>query len=361
MIGVMQPGRVLAVALGGMLLAGCGGDAGAREAPVAERPVRVTLAEPRDTVITRSVAGTGMLAAKEEVPLGFRIGGVLARVLVDEGQAVRAGQLLAELAQPEIAGQVAKAEAGAAQAERDLARAEALYRDSVIALNRVEAARTGAEVARADLQVARFTERYAAIRAPAAGVVLRRMAEPGQQLSGGTPVLLFASAARGQVVRVGLAERDVARVRVGDRATVRFATRGDAAITGRVSQVAALATPGAGTWEVEVTPAAPVAVASGLVAAVEILPARRETVRLVPLAALLEGDDDSAVVFTVSGAGAGGEGGVAHRHVVGVAFVEGEWAAVAGGLPPGEPVVVRGAAYLDEARPVVVTQEGSAP
>lgn len=363
MTGQARPGtgRWLVLGLGGMLLTGCGGTAEAREAPLVERPVRVTLAAPRDSVITPALSGTGLLAAKEEVPLGFRIGGVLARVLVDEGDEVRAGQLLAELAQPEIAGQVAKAEAASAQAERDLARAEALYRDSVIARDRVEAARTGAAVARADLQVAQFTEHYAAIRAPAAGVVLRRMAEPGQQVPGGTPVLLLASAARGQVVRVGLAERDVAMVRPGDRAAVHFPVRGDGALAGRVTQVAALSTPGAGTWEVEVTLAAPAPVASGLVGRVEITPARPRPVRLVPLAALLEGDADSAVIYTVSGAGAGGEGGVARRHVVGVASVQDEWAAVTGGLPDGEPVVVRGAAYLAEGRPVVVTRDGSTP
>ena len=65
---------------------------GALPAASPAQPVRVaTIAAALDAAVT----GTGALGAKDEIPLGFKIGGVVAQVLVDEGARVHAGQLLA--------------------------------------------------------------------------------------------------------------------------------------------------------------------------------------------------------------------------------------------------------------------------
>ena len=96
------------------------------EGPAAQPAIRVHLAPVTDTTIVQLVTASGVLGAKEEVPLGFKIGGVVRSILANAGDLVRAGQLLASLELPEIEGGVAKAEAALAQAERDLTRAEAL-------------------------------------------------------------------------------------------------------------------------------------------------------------------------------------------------------------------------------------------
>lgn len=344
-----------------LLLWACAAEAPAPAPAViaTERPIPVVLAPVRDSTLTQPVQGTGVLGSKEEVPLGFKIGGIVARILVDEGSAVRPGQVLAELAQPEIGAEVARAEAAAAQADRDLARAEALYRDSVISRERYEGAATGAEVARAGLRIARFNEEHAVIRAPQGGTILRRLAEPGQQIAGGTPVLVLAGAGRGQVLRVGLADRDAARVSLGDGAVVRFEGLGGGPIPGRVTQRAAAASPGSGAWAVEVTLGEPVPVASGLIGRVEIVPRRGGVARLIPLAALLEGEEDSAVVYTVARDSAGVPR--ARRRVVSVGMLTGDHAAITAGLTGVDSVVTAGAAYLGEGTPVTAGAGGSAP
>jgi membrane fusion protein, multidrug efflux system len=317
------------------------------EAPGAQPAIGVRLAPVTDTTIVQPVTASGVLGAKEEVPLGFKIGGVVRSILVNAGDQVRAGQLLASLELPEIEGGVAKAEAALGQAERDLTRAEALYRDSVIPRSAWEGARTAAEVARADAEVARFNRRYATIMAPSAGTILARYAEPGQQIAGGTPLLLLASAERGQVLRVGLPDRDVVRVAPGDRARVRFAASGDAVVTGRVSQIAAQASPGTGTWSVEIrldrAMSVGGALASGLIGAVEVTPRRAEPVRLIPISALLEGDGDSAAVYIMN---IRGGDTLATRRMVRVAFLQGESAAVRDGLEGIDEVITDGSAYL---------------
>ncbi|MGH7338233.1 MAG: efflux RND transporter periplasmic adaptor subunit, partial [Myxococcota bacterium] len=126
------------------------------------------------------VVATGTLGPKEEIALSFKIGGVVSRVLVDAGAQVAKGDTLAALDLREIDAAVTRAQSAADKAERDWARANRLYDDSVVALAQLQDAETGLDVARADLETARFNRRYAVIVAPAFGVVLRRHAEPGE-------------------------------------------------------------------------------------------------------------------------------------------------------------------------------------
>src|SRR6266498_4478874 len=167
------------------------------------------------STITPPVIATGLLGPKEEIALSFKIGGVIARVLVDPGVRVSAGDTLAALDLSEIDAAVARAKSAADNAERDLARAQRLYADSVVTLAQLQDAETGTTAARSDLETARFNRRYALIIAPAAGVILRRDKEPGELAAPGAPVLVLGSTARGAVLRAGLADRDVVRVGLG--------------------------------------------------------------------------------------------------------------------------------------------------
>ena len=298
-----------------------------------------------DDSVAVPVTGTGVVAAKEEIPLGFKIGGVLLALDVHEGDRVRAGQTLAALDLREIDALVTKARSAAAKAERDHARVRALFADSVASLAQLQDTETALEVARADLQAAQVNQRYATIVAPSDGVVLRRLAEPGQTVAPGAPVVVLGSAAHGTVLRVGLADRDVVRVRIGDRAMVRVDAWPDRALGGTVRQIAAAATPGTGTYAVEIALDSSAGVASGMVGHAEIAVAARARVPVVPVEALLEADGDRAAVYTL------GDDGLARRVPVRVAWVRGDRVAlrdVEGGLAGVRAVVTDGAAYLED-------------
>lgn len=298
-----------------------------------------------DTVVSEPVTATGTLAVKEEAPLSFKIGGVVEAVGVDVGDVVRTGQVLATLAQAEIGSIVTKAEAGRAKAERDVARAERLYQDSVISRERLDDIRTGRDLAEADLTAARFNAQYAVIRAPRSGTVLRRTAEPGQVIGAGMPVVVIGADAGGQVVRVGLVDRDLARLALGDRGVIRVATS-DRDFAVRVARIGSAANPGTGTYPVELALAEPIrlgqGLASGLVARVSITPASSERVRLIPIGALLEADGDSGWVVSLDSQRQ------ARRHRVRVGGLLGGWVMILGGLDGIDGVVARGAAYLSD-------------
>jgi RND family efflux transporter MFP subunit len=334
---------VLFVALGALapLAGACGtGDAEPIEVdgPVPVRSVAVVEEE-----IARPILATGTLGAKDEAQLGFKIGGVIARIDVDAGARVRAGQPLAELDLREIDAQVARARSAADKAERDLERARTLYADSVFTLSNLQDTETAAEVARADLESAMVNRAYAVIVAPADGVILRRRAEAGENVPPGSPILVFASDARGQVLRVGLSDRDLVRVRRGDPAVVRFDALPGRELAGFVGDISAAAEMGTGTYAVEIALTGGSELASGFVGTAEILPSDRTRAAVVPIESVIEADGDRGVVFTLSA-----DGTTAERREVTIAFIDGDRVAVSGGLEGVSTVLTDGAAYLDD-------------
>jgi RND family efflux transporter MFP subunit len=330
-----------------LALAACAPSRAARRP--AEDAVAVRVAPVSVDRLAPPVTASGTLGPKEEVTLSFKVGGVVSRIFVDEGRAVRAGDTLAELDLSEIDAAVVRARSAAEKAERDLARARRLYADSVATLEQAQNAQTGRDVAHAELETTLFNRRYAVIVAPASGLILRRSAEPGELVQAGTPILTLGSHARGVVMRAALADREVVRIRRGDRAVVRFDALPDRTFDGAVTEIAGAADPMTGTYRVEVTIPTASRLASGLIGRVEIRPAAGRPLMLVPIEALLEADGASATVYALAP-----DGRHAERRTVSIAFLAGDRVAIASGLEGVAAVVTDGAAYLDDGAAVTV-------
>jgi RND family efflux transporter MFP subunit len=287
------------------------------------------------------VYATGTLGPKEDVALSFKIDGVVARVLVNEGDVVRAGQMLATLDLREIDATVTRARAAAEKAERDHGRLTRLYADSVVSLEQLQDSGTARDAAQAAHDAAAFNRSHAMIVAPSAGVILRRRVEPGEVVSAGTPMLGFGSRGRGQVMRAGLADRDIVRIALGDPAVVRLDAYPDRVFEGRVTEIGAAADPLTGTYGVEIALPGAAALPSGLVGSLEILPRAGTRVAVVPVESVLEADGDRATVYVLDAAGRHAE-----RRDVRLAFLAGDRVAVASGLEDVREVITDGAGRL---------------
>ena len=326
------------------VLAGCGAKTPDKvDAATAGIPVRTAPATSGPA--SAPIGASGLIANEDEMRLSFKTGGIIRRIAVDEGAVVRKGQLLAELELTEINAQFEQARQGALKAERDLERGERLHADQVISLETLQNLRTQAAVARAASQAARFNLGYSSIVAPQDGRVLRRLAEERELVPPGQPVLVLGGADRGQVVRTALADREVVQVALGDTARVEVDAYPGRSFEARVSEVSAAADPRSGLFPVElrIAPQAGITLATGLVARVDITPTagRSGSLTRMPIAALVEGRGDDAVVFVA-------DKGVARKRAVKVAFIAGTEVAIASGLTPGEPVVTEGALYLQD-------------
>ncbi len=337
-----------------LLVAACGEGATPPAAPAAagERTVRVV--EARTAVLDTTVRAVGLLAPQDELSLGFKIGGVVERIEVDAGDTVRRGDVLAVLDQTEIDAAVGRAAEVADQAARDLARTRALFADDVATLEQVEHASSALNIARADLDAARFNARHARIEAPADGFVLRRLAEPGELVGAADSVVVVGSLAEGWAVRAAVTDRDVVQLAPGDAARVAFDAFPGGVFAGRITRIAAASDAATGTYEVEIaiepggSPDGERFV-QGLVAKVDLDVAQRARARLwIPLEALLEADAGNATVIVADAAGA------VERRAVRIGGLSGGSVEVRGGLDAGERVVTEGAAWVEDGARVTV-------
>jgi multidrug efflux pump subunit AcrA (membrane-fusion protein) len=147
--------------------------------------------------------------------------------------------------------------------------------------------------------------------------VLARLANPGQLVGAGAPIVQFGSSARGKVLRAGVPDRDALRLKVGAAAEVVFDAIPATVFRGRVSQIAAAADPRTGTYAIEVALDGVAALPSGLVGRVSIKGGDSKATQgngakamtatpgvfAIPAEALVEGDSVQGAVFAVDVAG----------------------------------------------------------
>lgn len=339
-----------------LLLASCSNGESAVAPTPPPRPVRVALPEAGPSA--PPVEATGIVAFRDETRLSFLVPGVIRDMTVREGDTVKAGQVLATLETTQVDAGATQAREAWMKAQRDLARGRQLYRDEVLTREQLEDLETAEKVARAALDAAEFNRGHAQIVAPAEGQILRRLAEAREAVAAGQPVLTFGTASSGLVLRLGLSDRDVVRVQVGDPAELHFDAFPQQSFTGHVQELSQASDPRSGTYRVDVAFESNTArFVSGLIGRARIQSTAltgASTLQYIPLTALVEGTQEQALVFLLP---KGASTVKATR--VALAFVDGGRIALRQPLPEGARVVTEGAAYLQDGDAVEVVETKS--
>jgi membrane fusion protein, multidrug efflux system len=294
--------------------------------------------------ISLPIYRSGVLAASSEARLSFKTGGIISHIYVDEGDQVKQGQVLATLNLSEINAQVKLAESGYQKAQRDLARIEELFRDSVATLEQKQDLKTAAEVAEARLRIAKFNLRHSKIFAPSAGRILKRFAEENELTSPGTPILYFGSSQDNWIIRLGVTDRDIISLQYGDSASVSFDAYHNLTFPASITQISESADKMSGTFEIELTLTEQVPkLASGFVAKAAIYPSKTQQHILIPLAALVEADKNSGYVYVVNKSG-----NQAQRLPVILGQIVGDRVIILSGIRPDTKIITEGSAYLTD-------------
>jgi RND family efflux transporter MFP subunit len=315
----------------------------ARSSTRSEEAIPVRLAPVQRRPYVRPVEASGLVAAGSEARLSFKTGGVIRQILTDEGQTVRAGQLLAVLDMTEIDAQVSQARTGLQKAERDLARIETLYADSAATYEAVQNLTSARDAARETVNIAEFNRKFSEIRAPMSGRIVRKLMNEGELAGPGTPVLYMTSgSASDWILRTGVSDKDWARLQAGDRAQVRLDAYPDAPVSGTVSLIPEAADPMSGLYPVEIRLSpGQIRLAPGLFGRVNITPSGSRQLFFIPVEALVEGNGRQAFVYVPDSAGAR-----ARKVAIEALFVEQGEVAVLSGLEQIPQVIAAGSPYL---------------
>jgi multidrug efflux system membrane fusion protein len=336
----------------------------------AEDPVPVRVTTLTAAPAEEGLRFSGTIEPVTRVEMAFKAGGYVATLAraegpdgasrnLQEGDHVAAGAVLASIRQADYAAQLAAAgaalsgaKATLAQADLDLKRSARLLDAGVSAPaeldNRssqydVAAART--RQAEATLGAAQIALSDTQLRAPFAGVVLRRSVEVGSLVAPGTPALSLGDISRVKVL-FGVPDTVVARLRLGDRVGVEVSGLGRS-FTGDVTRIAAAADPRSRVFEIEVTlPNVDEALRVGMIGTVRLGPRGDAGPRVaLPLTAVVRSPKDPRgyAAYVVEGEG---DLGAARLHEVTLGDVVGREVIALSGVAPGDRVVVTGASLV---------------
>jgi RND family efflux transporter MFP subunit len=329
----------------------CAACAGDKAPPTKVRPaplVVVATAARRDVPV--QVHAPVDLRPLLQVDVGSKTLGVLDAVLVDRGDKVRKGQLLALVRPSDLPDQLtaarsslAQAQSVAALARTDLDRAQALAPKAVVsqqelqqAAARLTQAQASEDTARA--QIAVLAERLGETRisAPLGGVVVQRRLDPGA-LVGPPGGGVIVTVARVDVLRVFISvnEREVSGLALGQEAHVEVDALPGRTFNGRVVRLAPTLDPGTRTLDAEVQlDNRDGLLRPGMYGRGAIVLGIHAGALVVPVGAV-QLSDRHAFAFVV-------DGDVARRREVRIGVDEGDWLEVTDGVGPGDRVVTAG-------------------
>ncbi len=330
-------------------LSACNGN-GYTAVEVADRAVPVRLEDVSSGPSLATIETSGLVAAKDELRLAVKVGGVIKEISVAEGERVSKGQRLAELELTEVRANVEQVRQAHLKTKLDLNRGEKLYAEQVVTLDQLEALHAAEASAAAALKAARFNAGRAVIKAPRDGLIQRRLANAGETVAAGTPILILGADDLGYVVRASLSDRELVQLSGGDQAVIRLDAYPGIQLSGTVSMISAAADPRTGTFPVEIQIADEGRrLASGMVAKMSLTPSSGAETALayVPISAIVEGNGRRASVYYVID-------GRAKRVSVDVAFIDGDRVALSSGPGVGERVITDGALFVADGEAVRV-------
>lgn len=259
MVRFVSVSAFLLFALGGAVLAaGChsaqseAAKTGERSGEVAPPPLTVQVARPVWRHVQRTARGQGALFAKESVILSNKMPGYVGRVLVDFGDKVRAGQVLAEMEREELALQVDVADSALKQAHATFVRAKGeyervreLFTEQILPPQKLDAAEAEYKVAEAAvrsaekaLALARKRLRDTRLVSPVDGFVQQRFVNPGEYLPAASKMLEVV-VVDPLKLRVPVPERYARMARVGLPMHIEVDALPGETFTGTLTRVAA--------------------------------------------------------------------------------------------------------------------------
>ena len=317
------------------------------------RPVKVVeIAQAHDT---RTLSYSGSVRARTESALAFRVNGKITERLVDIGQHVASGDVLARIDPIDYDLSVKSAKASLDAAERQVEtvelsrkRAEQLFAKNFAPKSQLEQATltydqavATRDSARSSLDQAKNQVGYTDLKADRDGIVTAVSADVGQVVGSGTPVVTVAVDGEKEVL-IAVPEMEIAEFKPGKVVKAGFWSDDALTLDGKVREVAGSADQQSRTFAVRVSLPNDPRVLLGMTATIEASVANSQKSVAIPLSALAQ-KDGQKIVWTVDR-----NGDTVHARPVKVAEFAPDGVHIAEGLRPGDVVVAAGTQFMTE-------------
>jgi membrane fusion protein (multidrug efflux system) len=301
-------------------------------------PVEVAKATRGD--IYASYSGTAPIEAFEDAEVIAKVGGEVREILVEEGDDVVAGQLLARLDGDRLRFEVAQSEANLQKLKRDFQRNVDLKGKGLVSEGDFDKIQYEMQALEASYNLARLELGYTEIRAPIDGVISERYIKLGNMIDAGTPAFQVTSL-EPLVSYLHVPEREYRNLEPGQTATLEIDALQNAPFTGTVARVSPTVDPETGTFKItiEVSDSSR-RLKPGMFGRISIVSDMHADALRIPRNAIID-DDGVSTLFVI-------DGDQARRRTIETGYTEDGSVEVLDGLSDEEVFVVVGQASLKE-------------
>lgn len=298
---------------------------------------------------------SGEIRARHETQLGFRIGGKIIERVVDVGTQVKSGQVLARIDAVDAGLQASSTEAQYQLAEADAKRYRELFSKKFVSQSALDAKETLLKSAAAQAGLARNQSTYTVLRADHAGVISATLAEVGQVVSAGQPVLRLAQNGEREVL-IAVPESQFAKLKVGAAAEIMLSADDNTELhlSGRLRELAPAADAASRTYAARVAlEKSRGDVALGMTAKVRFKSRQKNDSLIIPLTAIFQQGNQPAVWVVAA------DHSISLRPVTVVAYRD-AGATIGSGLSAGERIVSAGVHKLNAGEKINAIENGPA-
>lgn len=316
---------------------------GERETTRTVTPVKVETVTVGESSTAADYHYVGVVEEDRSAALSFATVGTIRQIMVDEGQRVAQGQLLATLDRGSAQSTFDAAAASLHQAEDAYARMKQLYDKKSLPEMQMVEVETRLQQARSMYELSKKNMNDCALHAPFAGVVGRRTAEVGENASPGVPVLTLLEISRVKV-RISVPENEIARLDAGTSAVITVSALGGKSFEGHGVEKSSAADAVTHTYDARITLPNPRGeLLPGMVC--DVVPTLSDSLRsgriTLPARAIQQAGDGSRFVWKVVG-----------DAVMRCPVTTGEWSGsevvITGGLEMGDKIVKDGFQRVSE-------------
>jgi membrane fusion protein (multidrug efflux system) len=353
------------IAAAAFAIAACGNANGdsEKEGKEAVPAVPVEVAATQRAEMAALYTGTAPVESDRKAFVMPKVQGEIRQVLADEGQRVRAGQVLARLDGDKLRLEVALNEATMRKLERDYNRNLELQQKGLVSATAIDNLKYELEAAKANWELARLQLSYCDIRSPIDGTVTQRLdvvkvgntvTPVGGVIESGESSLFVVEDLDTLMLRVNVPERELAKLSVGQVAQLSFDAVPNHVFEGQISLISPYVSAETATFAVRIRVTRTEGLLRpGMFARVAIVYERKPDALQIPRTALLESDGPPRV-FVV-------KDGKAQERAVKLGLSNGAWIEVTEGLRDGEQVVVVGQGAVKPGAAVRVVNSSARP
>ena len=284
--------------------------------------------------ITAFYPSTTTLEAEQEASVVAKVGGIVEKYFVEEGDLVKAGQPLVQLETDRLRLELSRSEANLNKLKNDLNRTKAIYKKQLVSSESFEKLKFEYDSQLADYELSKLELTFATVKAPIDGVISMRYVKVGNMVSVNEPVYHITDFDPLHAV-IYIPEKELYKIRHDQLALIKVDARTNHVYQGIIKRISPIVDANSGTFKVTIEVSDPGQnLKPGMFGRLQIIHDTHETALLIAKKALLTEDTKSAV-FVI-------RDGRAFKQLVKTGYVNDKNIEILSGLKEGDVIVTTG-------------------